>query len=137
MACYGVIFTFLPDWYFWGEILAWKSCENRRKVSENLNLAVGVVVVIFYGQGRTDINLIDRMIYRSIERSDNIECSKYKSVGVGVLWLCMNRNEEAIRVSSVWIDSASASPDLYDSIPGLASQSLRKCSLRARGSTPR
>jgi len=118
--------------------LAWKfSCKNRRKGSENLNLAAGVVIVTFSGQGRTDIHLIDWMIYRLIKWSDNIECSKYQSVGVGVLWLCMSRNPEVIWVSGVWIDSASVTADLYDPIPALASHSLRKCSLRARGSTSR
>ena len=60
MTWYGVSFTFLPDWCFWGDILAWKfSRENRIKGSENLNLAVGVVIVIFSGQGRPDTYLID------------------------------------------------------------------------------
>ena len=58
-------------------------------------------------------------------------------MGVGVLWLCMSRNSEAILVSGVWIDSTSASADLYDPISALVSHSLRKCSLRARGSSPR
>ena len=70
MAWYGVSFNFLLDCCFWGETLAWKfSRENRKKGSEHLNLAVRVVIVIFSGQERTVIHLIEWSIDLSFDRA--------------------------------------------------------------------